>query len=219
MDGATAQAKVWAGYAKSAAVLGSSYSFYRPSAGSTPTVWKTGNTLNNLLFSQNVSLNAEDMKYGKPKKYAKATWYALTDGTNLKPGDYFVGAQGTFFVAALQSLLPILAVECNRTVSIYRVSPQTAVGAGNYSGMTTQNEVAYITGAPCSILQGTRGEKNEADLPGDVRAPWWAILIPGAVGSVLYGDLIIDDLGRRFIVSLAELTSLGYRLTATLAMT
>src|SRR5207253_1029458 len=34
----------------------------------------------NYLFTLKVSLNAEDMKYGRPNKYAKATWYALVDG-------------------------------------------------------------------------------------------------------------------------------------------
>src|ERR1700722_19714522 len=61
-----------------------------------------------LLFELPVSLNAEDMKYGKPNKYGKPTWYALVDGTNLEVGDYFVGPEGTFFVATLQPLLPIL---------------------------------------------------------------------------------------------------------------
>lgn len=221
MDGATIQKRIWSGYAKSAGVLGSPYEFFRPASGSTPAVWTdpNTNTLKNRLFSQNVSLNAEDMKYSKPQKYSKATWYALMNGTGLEVGDYFVGAQGTFFIAAMQALLPILAVECNRTVSLSRVSPQAGVGAGDYSGMTAQNEVAYVSGVPCSILQGQKGEKNEANLPGDVRLPWWAILMPASVGRVLYGDLIVDDLGLRYIVSSAELTGLGYRVTAILAVT
>lgn len=219
MDGTTIQKRIWTGYARSAAVLGSPCQFYRPSAGTTPAIWTDPSThkLNNLLFTRNVSLNAEDMKYGRPNKYGKPTWYALVDGCSLQPGDYFTGPQGAFFIAALQSLLPILAVECNRAITLYRVPPQTAVGAGGYSGM--QNETAYVSGVPCSILQGAKGEKNDANLPADVRTPWWAILMPAAVGNILYGDLIVDDLGKRYIVSSAELTDLGYRLTAVQANT
>ena len=219
MDGTTVQKRIWAGYAKSAAVLGFSCQFYRPASGTTPAVWTdpTTHELNNRLLARNVSVNAEDMKYGRPSKYGKATCYALVDGTSLQPGDYFDGPQGTFFIAALQALLPILAVQCNRTITLYRVPPQTSVGAGTYGGMTAQNETAYVSAVPCSILQGAKGEKNDVNLPGDVRAPWWSLLLPAAVGNILYGDLIIDDLGKRYIVSSAELTDLGYRLTAVQA--
>jgi hypothetical protein len=204
---ASIQSKIWRGYAKAAQKLGSAYQFYRPN-GSYPGA---------PLFTRTVSLNAEDMKYGKPNKYGKPTWYMVADGNGLQPGDYFVGQQGTFFIAAMQPLLPILAVECNRTVSISRVQAPTSVGTQGYGGMTAENEVAFAAGVPCSILQGTKGEKTEVNLPADTRLPWWVILLPASVGEVNYGDLIIDDLGRRYVVSSAELTDLGYRLTATMA--
>ena len=43
--------------------------------------------------------------------------------------------------------------------------------------------------------------------------------MPAQVGTVNYGDLIIDDLGRRYVVSSSELTDLGYRITASMATT
>jgi hypothetical protein len=201
------QAKVWKGYGQAAKRLGVAYQFYRP-AGSFPGA---------AVTSLPVSLNAEDMKYGKPNKYGKATWYALVDATLLRTGDYFVGPQGTFFIVALQPLLPILVVECNRIASLSSVAADNSVGAQGYSGMTDANEAAYATGVPCSILQGTKGEKGDVGLPADTRTPWWNVLMPASVGAVNYGDLIIDDLNRRYIVSSAELTDMGYRLTAMLA--
>jgi hypothetical protein len=206
VDQASIQSKIWGGYASAAKRLGADFQFYRPGA-----------TFPGApLFTRPVSLNAEDMKYGKPNKYAKPTWYALADGTGLQAGDYLVGPQGTFFVAALQPLLPILVVECNRTATLSRVQAQTYVGAGGYGGMTGNNETAYASGVPCSILQGTKGEKNDAGLPGDTRLPWWQILMPAQAGTVEYGDLIVDDLGRRYVVSSPELTDLGYRITAAM---
>jgi hypothetical protein len=172
----------------------------------------------NLLFSLPVSLNAEDMKYGKPNKYGKATWYALVDGTNLEVGDYFVGPQGTFLIAALQSLLPILVVECNRTVSIFRPQAQTGLGLGPYGGNTDATETLLISGRPCSILQGTKGEKSDSNLPGDTRSPWWAILMPYAGVDITFDDVIVDDLGRRYIVSSPERSDLGWRITAMSAV-
>jgi hypothetical protein len=172
----------------------------------------------NLLFSLPVSLNAEDMKYGKPNKYGKPTWYALVDGTNLEVGDYFVGPQGTFFIAALQSLLPILAVSCNRTVSIFRPQGQTGFGLGAYGGNIDAAETLLVAGRPCSILQGTKGEKAESNLPGDTRSPWWTILIPYGGVSLTTDDIMVDDLGLRYVLSSVELSDLGYRITAMTAV-
>ena len=203
---ATIQSRIWRGYAKAAQRLGVAYQFYRPGGGAFPGA---------ALFTRPVSLNAEDMSYGKPGKYGKPNWYALVDGTGTQAGDYFVGPQGTFFVAAFQPLLPILAVECNRIAALSRVLEPSGIGAQAYSGMTVANQIPFATGVPCSILQGTKGERNPVDLPADTRLPWWAILMPAAVGAVNDGDLIEDDLGRRYMVSSAELTDLGYRIIAT----
>lgn len=205
---AAIQSKIWRGYAKAAEKLGVSYQFYRPAPGNFPGA---------ALFTRYVSLNAEDMKYGRPNKYGKATSYAVTDATGLQAGDYFTGPEGTFFLASLQPLVPILAVQCNHTVSLSRVQPPSGVGSQGYGGLLPDNVQAYVTGVPCSILHGTKGEKNDANLPADTRQPWWVILMPAAVGTVQYGDLITDEGGRRYVVSAAELTDLGWRLTAALA--
>jgi hypothetical protein len=172
----------------------------------------------NLLFELPVSLNAEDMAYKKPNKYGKATWYALVDGTNLEVGDYFVGPQGTFFIAALQPLLPILVVECNRVVSILRPAGQTGFGLGPYGADTAVTETTLIAGRPCSILQGTKGEKTETNLPGDVRSPWWGMLMPYAGVDLTMDDIVVDDLGRRYVISSAELSDLGWRCTLMTAI-
>jgi hypothetical protein len=235
---ASIQASIWRGYARAAAKLGAPYQFYRPHAGNFP---------GNRTVCIPVSLNAEDMKYGKPRGYAKATFYLLADGTHIRVGDYclsqsqasltidvpwedrFGGVIGEsmavdfppppemFFIAAMQPLLPILTVLCNRTVSIGRVTAPAGITAPSYGGMTRDNATPYVKGIPCSIIQGTKGEKGQVNLPGDTRAPWWTILMPASVGSVKYGDLIIDDLGTRYVVSSSELTALGYRITAMMA--
>jgi hypothetical protein len=257
MNSALVQSMIWFGNSQAALNLGSNYQFYRPeysrlqleSGGGL--LLEGGGSLDleaprtfpgKPLFVRPVSLNAEDMKYGKPNKYGKATWYALVDGTGLKVGDYFIGlspggnlalegggnllledggnlllegcTQGTFFIAAMQLLLPILVVECNRVISIYSPQAQEGVGAQGYAGTTTQNERLLVSGVPCSILQGTKGEKSETNLPGDTRSPWWAILMPASVGRITQDTIITDDLDQRYIVSSNELGPLGYRITA-----
>lgn len=171
-----------------------------------------------LVGIRMVALNAEDMKFSKPSKYGKATWYALFDGEGLQVGDYFVGPQGVFFVAGMDPLLPIFAVKCNRTVTIYRPQAQTGIGAVGYGGNTRENQTIIAKGVPCSILQGTKGERAEANLPGDARSPWWQILMPGANWLLAIDDILEDDISRRYVISSPELTDAGWRISAMSAV-
>lgn len=213
MDGAKIQQKVYRGYAISATKIGTAFNQYRPV---TPVDPFAAGPIATLL----ASFNAQDMKYSKPNPYAKPLWYALVDGTQTAVGDYLVSNHQTFFIAAMQPLLPILAVECNRTINLLRPQQLTGTGTVGYGGDTVANETVLMTGWPASVLQGTKGEKGETDLPGDVRNPWWAVLLPYSAGITLRtGDVIADDLNRRYIISSAELTDLGWRLTSIQAQT
>lgn len=208
------QARIYAGYGKAALRIGPTYSLYRPTSANNPTA------SGNLLGTLNASFNAQDMLYGKPNVYGKALWYCLVDGTQTKVGDYLVGADKTVFIAAMQQALPILAVECNRTLTIHRPAQQGAVGAVGYGGNTASTETMLMQNWPASVLQGTKGEKNETNLPGDVRTPWWVILMPAWAGVTLRtSDTITDDINRRYVISSAEATDLGWRLTCQQAQT
>ena len=214
MDGPTAQARVYRGYAIAAGKIGVNHVQYRPLSALNPI------TVGNQLATLPVSFNAEDFTYKRPNKYGKPAWFAIVDGTKTAVGDYLVGPSGTFFIAAQQPLLPILAVECNRTVNVLRTQQETGVGALGYGGDTDANETLLMQQWPASVLQGTKGEKNDASLPGDTRSPWWSILLPAFPGITLRSsDIITDDLARRYAISSAELTDLGWRLTAMQAQT
>jgi hypothetical protein len=213
MDATKLQKKVYAGYTKAALRIGPVFSLFRPS-----------DPLNPLGFGPiatlNASFNAEDMTYGRPNKYGKPTWYCLVDGTQTQVGDYLINATQTFFIAAMQPILPILAVDCNRTINVLRPQQQTGLGAVGYGGDTDANETPLMTGWPASVLQGTKGEKGEVNLPGDVRNPWWQMLFPAFPGvNLRTADIITDDMNRRYVISSAELTDLGYRCTAQQAQT
>ncbi|MEB0133578.1 hypothetical protein, partial [Pseudomonas sp. CCI2.4] len=156
-----------------------------------------------------------NFSYSAPNKYGQAAWLGLFDATLCAPGDYLVGEGGTFFIAAMQSTLPIYVVQTNRTVSVLRVGMDSGVGLGGYGGDTPATEAPLMTGWPASVLQGTKGEANPANLPGDIRTPWWAILMPAWPGIVLRtSDIILDELGRKYVISSAELTDMGWRMTA-----
>jgi len=215
MDGATLQARVNAGYGKAAQRIGLPHDLYRPVSPTSPTPLDPVNKLTTLPAHFRV-----DDKFARPNVYGKPLWLAYVDGSQLQVGDYLSGAAGIKFIAAMQPLLPILCVECNRTLTITRPVPTTQVGAiDSYNGQSSA-DTTLMAGWPCSILAGTKGDRNEVGLPGDVRTPYWAILLPAWPGLVLNNaDAATDDLGRRYIISTAELTDLGWRMTAQQAVT
>lgn len=207
MDGATLQQKIYKGYGQAAKRIGFDYQQFRATSANNPLLTTALQTLP-ASFTTNFS-------YSAPNKYGQATWLGLFDATLCAPGDILVGHGGTFFIAAMQDTLPIYCVQMNRTVSVLRVSMDAGVGLGGYGGDTPATEVPLMTGWPASVLQGTKGEANPANLPGDVRTPWWAILMPAWPSIVLRtSDIILDELGRKYVISSAELTDMGWRMTA-----
>lgn len=202
MDAATLQSKLYLGYSKAATRIGNECTVYRPTVA-------VGNVIDpsNIIGTVFASYNAMDMQYGKPNLYGKDTWYGLFDATNYNVGDYLVSTDGTFFIAAKPTILPILAVKCTRTISINRSDVVHQTGAIGYGG---GDEVTIQGPTPCSILYGERGV-GEAD-PSDVRNSIATIVFPYFSGvTVGVSDIIVDDLSRRYAVNSAELTDLGWR--------
>lgn len=213
MDGARLQSLIYRKQAKGATKAGEIYQVFRATSAMNPMASSPIATIP-ALFGANAAFSTFN-------NYGTATWYAYLDGTQTQPMDILVGPGGTFFVAAQQHLAPMLAVEAPRMVQV-RV-PYQPSGAGfieTYGGNTAAQETVVMSGLPASILQGTKGEKSDTNLPDDVRNPWWGILLPAFPGVILDSSHIIqDDLGRRFTISSAEITDLGWRITAMSAQT
>ena len=107
-----------------------------------------------------------------------------------------------------------------------REAALSAVGALPYSGLNqaADTDILGTKGVPtsywpCSILLGGRFDKA-GTLPADVRNEGWKVLLPPSVPVVIKpGDILTDDLGKRYTVTGAELTDLGFRMTAQEAHT
>jgi hypothetical protein len=212
MDAATIQDRIYRGYGKAAQRIGFAHDVFRATTANDPT------DPARKIATIKAAFDAATYSFTRPNKYGTALWNGLFDGRTTQVGDYLTGPGGTYFVAAQQHLEPILAVECNRTIAVHRPQQQTGVGALPYGGNDATTETALASGWPASVLQGTKGEVSGARLPGDVRSPWWLILVPAIPGvTVNYADIIVDEFSRRFVVSSAELTDLGWRLTASQA--
>jgi len=207
MDGTKLQSKIYIGYGKAAKRIGFDYQQFRATSASNP-LSTTALQVLPVSFTTNFS-------YSAPNKYGKADWLGLFDAREFAVGDFLVGRQGTFFIAAMQDTLPILCVQANRTVDVLRVGMDPGVGLGGWAGDRRAGEVAIMQGWPASVLQGTKGETNEAKLPQDVKTPWWSILMPAWPGVVFRtSDIIRDELDRKYVISSAELTDMGWRITA-----
>jgi hypothetical protein len=208
MDGATLQRQLYRGYARAAERAGLPYQLFRPTGALGP---MAGPPLTPLP----AAFSPEDYAFEHPQTYGKALWQALLDGSQVQVGDILVGPK-TYFIAAQQALLPILAIEAPQIVDVRRPFRETGVGyQASYGGTTPAQETIIMEQWPASILQGARGENTGANLPDDLRAPSWALLMPAWPGiELLTSDVVQDGLGRRFAVASAEITPLGWRLTA-----
>lgn len=205
MDGATLQAKVYAGFARAAQRTGTPYDLYRPTDPMVPIGVKIATLPADFRASDN---------YMAPNKYGVATWLGLYDAAQVEVGDYFIGAGGTFFVAQQSAFRNLYVVGCNRTISVSRAGAAVSVGT------TSADDQTILAGWPSSVLRGSPGEKNHVGLPGDVREPWFQVLLPMLGGNAIrYADVITDDLGNRYVCSQIELTDLGWRILAQQAPT
>ncbi|QAU22590.1 hypothetical protein EO087_00220 [Dyella sp. M7H15-1] len=207
MDSSTLQTKLYAGYAAAAKRIGQAFTQYRPAAGTAALA--AGNVIGTVL----AAFDAGTFNFAKGQDYGKASWECLADGRVLQPGDYLSGNSGTYFIAAMQPLVPIQAVQCNCTVTLWRPQQQPGVGALGYGGSTKSNETEVATSFPASVLAATKTGHAPNNLPGDVAAAWYTLLLPALPGGaqLLAHDVLTNDLGYRYVLLSVELSTLGWR--------
>lgn len=217
-------AKIYSGRAKVAQRLGFSYDVYRPV--------RARNPLTNQIATIKAAFNAGDGSYKKPNMPGDSIWFGDFDGNLTRTGDYLVGCENSRdirFIATQQSLLPILVVECNRSVRLIRAKKELSVGYVGYSGIeygasenddilgvSPDNNQGVFCGWPCSILFGKGQMRNPEPLPASsAEQVGWQILLPSSVPLVINtNDRFVDDLGRKYLVSGAEQTDIGWRIKA-----
>jgi len=214
MRPAELQDRLYKGMNAAARAIGVDTYAYRPSSPVDPL-----NAANRFLRLR-AAFSAEDGRFQHPNKYGDALWYGVFDAAYTRPGDYLVQDDTTWFIAAQQRLLPVLCVQTNRVVSFFRPAAPSVAGINDYGGIITATNSPLMIGWPASVLGATGRGHPEAELPADVSMPCWTLLLPAWQNVVLLpSDLIADDLGRSAVVAAAELTDLGWRVTARQATT
>jgi hypothetical protein len=147
--------------------------------------------------------------------YGDPFWHGLFDASYTRPGDYLCCATGVYFIASQLPLLPVLCVMTNRTISFARPNPQTMPSANPYGGYSPANATTLMMGWPASVVTTTHYGQPEGKLPTDQPVSYLTLLMPCIDPVKLEtGDMLTDDLGRQAVLVAAELTELGWRLTA-----
>lgn len=97
-----------------------------------------------------------------------------------------------------------------RTISVWRMPTESGAGAQGYIGQTDGGLAQIYTGIGAAVQQKKDSGSQPAKLPADVskRVYWEVLTQPGTQAlTIKSNDIIKDDLGGRFQVTGAYLTS------------
>ncbi len=198
-----------------ARAAGASFDAYRPSGVMNPLDPTNRYLRLHALFTGMMG------KFLRPEGYGEALVHGIFDAAYTQVGDYLVQeGGGSWFIASQEPMLPVLCVRTSRVVSLARAIAPSTTGVNAYGGVTAATTTPLLTDWPASVMGAAGGGQPEAGLPSDSTVPYWTVLLPAFPGVVLLpADLLTDDLGRSAVVSAAELTALGWRLTVKQAIT
>ena len=236
------QGKIYYGYGKAAEHLGLPYTFYHALSPINPIVAANVIGIIKVSLNQNWAYmkanrygNAVWQMVADARQPPDSIGFTMGDyflGESLEPQNNFVlNEEGGFtlqedssqirtetkknlayFVISKQLILPILAVECNRTVTIQRADQSNDPDSDVYSGYTPGTALTLASEMPVSILVKAIGRKNEEKLVTDTLMPRLELLMPN-LGNITFKnkDILIDDLGHRYVLASAEKTDFGWR--------
>ena len=209
MDALQLAARVKQGNGKAAKRLGTIASHYRAM---TPVSPLKAEPLQQLSASFTT-----DYGYMRSARFGQAARIGIFDASGFEVGDVLVSPEaGTFYVAAMPLLQPILFVKAERLITLRRTAPGShSSGLQDYVGTTAAREKIILSDWPASILLNRSGEHSPLKLPGETRSAWYGILIPAYKDIHIHtGDFVADETSQRYVITGTELTEMGWRLTA-----
>jgi hypothetical protein len=212
MDAARLSAVINRGHGIAARNIALQHEHYRPAGAHNPLA--AGNQLGTIHAAFDPP-SSGGFSFTKASTHQDQLFHGLFDATGFQVFDYLrEPASGrTFFVAGLDHIEPPLCVECQRIVTVSRPQGATQVGVNPYGGSVPETEIELMVGWPAALVEGRGGAKPSAsDLPGDAGFARYALMLPYVEGVVLRpSDIIVDELGRRYIATGFELQSYGWR--------
>ena len=211
------QAGLTAAAAAFALAVGSPFSHYRPALATNPVY------LSNLIGTISAAMtvaSASQYNFARAPNAHDFQFYCLADEAQLQIGDVLQGAGAVnYFVGGLAPLGPPVAIRCNAALTFRRRTTfgrERGPGFNSYSGASFKNETETLTGVPACILLASAGKSTRADgLPGDAPGPIkYEIYVSPLIDQTMISldDAVIDDAGRRFIISGFEKNPVSLRL-------
>lgn len=204
MDPSLLRDRVQRGNGVAARRLGSIHDVLRPD-GSGPPLARA-----NRVLRLHASFNAEDETYRRPQAFGRSVWWGVFDSAYTRPGDYLVGRDAAYFVAAQQELLPVQCVRTNCVLTGVRPLGSSRAGVSDYGGVQDDASAQLFERWPASLLMGGGGGKDS--LPGSAGAASWIVLLPCLPVALQSSDLLHDQAGGLYLVEAAESSDLGWRL-------
>jgi hypothetical protein len=142
---------------------------------------------------------------GAPSGFAVPYRQAWADWGYLRAGDYLVGPEGTFFVAAIEPPKPMLVVLANACVTLRRAAAPVLAGLNQYGAVLPATETTLIEGFPASLLLGGVDDRTKTGLPGDTKVPGFIALLPTVAGvQPRVSDLLTNERNETFVVNAVE---------------
>jgi hypothetical protein len=205
MDVSHLQDRLYWGLNRAANILGRETDAYRSIEDFNPI------ERSNRYMRLRAAFSRADGNFAQSVGYGVALWRGHFDASYTKVGDYLVQENDIWFIAAQQSLLPVLCIKTNHVISITRLIIPTTGASNDTAG--TNSTVSVISRWPASLLgTGTEG-KPPTHLPGDTTIPNVIALLPSTHKQIVQPtDIVTDEHGSTGIVVAAELGDLGWRL-------
>lgn len=202
MDAATLQSRIYSGYGKAAARIGLPMDVYRSASMLNPL------GAGNRIVSGQLANVTTGWDYGKFNVPKQPLWTLVADASSLNIGDWLVGAEGKFYLADKQSLLPLPVVECNRSVTITRPSYST-------TGALEQAETTVASAFPVFMQSKRDKGHTPAGFPDATESTaatptWLAYINAHGVSDIRKNDVVTDENGVRYVIDVPDLTSFGY---------
>jgi hypothetical protein len=156
---------------------------------------------------------------GAPAGFAVPYRQAWADWSYLRAGDYLAGPEGVAFIAMIEPPKPMLVVMTNAVVDLVRPAKPVLAGLNQYGAITPGTETVLLAGFPASLLVGGVGDRTRVGLPDDTRVPGFITMLPVVAGvTPQVADLMLDEHGRKYVVTAVETLNAMWRFSLVQAV-
>lgn len=207
-------ARIAAGLAKAALILGADFTQYRPTTSLDPL--RPGSSIAVLCCAVD---HDSDLGFASPTPPDRPFALLLADPGAVQPGDYLVGSD-TYFISRKLPFQPAWCVLCNGQFDILDTNQSTSAGANAYGGVTSSNNTLVAQGWPMSVLEKQHSGLEIAILPSDTRLAFFEVLMPSIPGLALGLGLCLRDSSQQIYQIMSyEVSGYGCKLLVSLATT